>query len=328
MPKTFKRTFAIVFAIAIAVCALAFMSSCEKSEKVCVGSLYGPTSVSLLQLTGNENYELKAVAQTDALVADMASEKLDIALLPSNLAANMYQKMNGGVKVIDVNTTGVLKFISQDASIDSLKYKTLYATGKGTVVQATLDIMLAASNMTERDINLQFKSDASEVIAYIKNDPSAVGLVNEPQASVALTEFSELHQIWDINDIWKGIFGPNSDILTAVTIVRTKYLEENQAKVDRFIQDHKSSINFVNSRADVAVGIFNKFYANTGINATERSILNSNLKFIEGEEMHQKLEEFLNKLYTYDHNLVGGQMPDEKFYYYAGQNLEEDVDNG
>ena len=193
--KTRKNIFSIAIACTLAIGAILCFASCEKSNKICVGSLYGPTSVSLLQLTGNEAYELKAVAQTDALVADIASEKLDIALLPSNLAANLYQKTKGGIKVIDVNTAGVLKFISQDDTIDSLRDKNLYTTGKGTIVQATLDIILEANHMTEKDLNIQYKSEASEVVAYVKNDPTAIGLINEPQASVALANNEELHQI-------------------------------------------------------------------------------------------------------------------------------------
>lgn len=329
MQKLIKTPITIAIAIAIALVTILGLTSCaEKSDKVQVGCLYGPTSISLLQLSGDENYELHPVAQTDAIVADIASEKLDIALIPSNLAANIYHKTNGGVKVIDVNTAGVLKFISQNTSIDTLKDKTLYTTGKGTVVQATLDILLEANKMTEKDLNIQFKSEASEVIAYINNDPEAIGLINEPQASVALSNFENLHLIWDINDLWKGIYGSDSDILTAVAIVRTNYLQENQTKVDKFIRDHKSSINFAKNKPDVAAGVFNKLFADSGIKATDFGILNSNLIFIEGSEMRQKLEVFLNKIYTYDNKLVGGQMPEEDFYYSTGQNLNEEVDNG
>lgn len=106
-------------------------------------------------------------------------------------------------------------------------------------------------------------------------------------------------------------------------------MKENQAKVDQFIQEHKASINFVKSKPDVASEVFNKKFSETGITLNERSIVNLNLTFLEGDEMKDKLEAFLDKIYKYNPKLIGNELPDDDFYYKAGQNLEEDEeDNG
>lgn len=71
----------------------------------------------------------------DELLPMMIKGELDIALLPSNVASILYQKTNGGVTVIDINTLGVLYMVSGDSSItgvEDLAGKTIYLTGKGT----------------------------------------------------------------------------------------------------------------------------------------------------------------------------------------------------
>ena len=87
-----------------------------------------------------DGYEFSKVNQPDALVSEIAAENIDIALLPINVAANLYQKTNGGIYVIDINTLNVLKIVSQTKNIQDIKGKTIYSAGKGTVVEANINL--------------------------------------------------------------------------------------------------------------------------------------------------------------------------------------------
>lgn len=140
MPKTKNLVFAIAGCIAtLLLCALFLLACNKESANIRVGSLNGPTSLGLSEMP-QEGYEFSKVNQPDALVSDIAAANVDIALLPANLAINLYNKTNGGVKVININTKNVLKLISQDASINDVKGKTIYSAGKGTVVEANIQL--------------------------------------------------------------------------------------------------------------------------------------------------------------------------------------------
>ena len=61
------------------------------------------------------------------------------------MASVLYQKTEGQVSVIDINTLGVLSMISGDSSIASwsdLAGKTVYLTGKGTTPDYVLQYLL------------------------------------------------------------------------------------------------------------------------------------------------------------------------------------------
>ena len=110
-----------------------------------IGSLKGPTSMGLVSLmnsdTSANQYDFRMVTAADDLVASIASGKLDIALVPANVASVLYNKTEGGISVIDINTLGVLYIVSADDSIKSvadLKGRTVYLTGKGTTPFVTV----------------------------------------------------------------------------------------------------------------------------------------------------------------------------------------------
>ena len=295
MPKTFKsKLIAIIFVVAILVIAL-FLCGCKADNtSVRVGSLNGPTSIGLQEMP-EEFYEFSKVTQPDALVSQIASEDIDIALLPANVAVTLYNKTNGGVKVIDINAKNVLKLIGQDANIKDVKGKTLYSAGKGTVVEANIIIWLQAMGLSENDIKHEFKSDANEVIASLLQDPNALGVVNEPIASNALKKYPNLNVNENFNGVIKQAYGENTAPITGVTIVRTKFLEEHKSLVDKFLKDHKTSV------------------AKTL--ETSEEAKNCDIDFISGKEMKEKLQASTKLVFEINPKLFGNKEADDNFYY-------------
>lgn len=295
MPTKISRKFvASISIIAIFVLAI-FLCACKTDNTfVRVGSLNGPTSIGLQEMP-KEGYEFNNVTQPDALVSQIASEDIDIALLPANVAVTLYNKTNGGVKVIDINAKNVLKLICQNESINDVKGKTLYSAGKGTVVEANIIIWLNSMGLNESDINHQFKSDANEVVASLLQDPNALGVVNEPIASNALKKYSNLHLNENFNGAIKKAYGENAAPITGVTIVRTKFLEEHKDLVDKFLKDHKASV--------------------TKSLETNEEARNCDVDFISGNEMKAKLQASMKLVYEINPKLFGNKEADDNFYY-------------
>ena len=124
-----------------------------------VGGLKGPTTMGLVKLmddakngTAANNYEFTMVTAADELTGLVASGKVDIALLPANVASVLYHKTEGKVSVIDINTLGVLYLVSGDSSISSIENlsgKTVYLPGKGTTPEYVLRYLISASGLSD-----------------------------------------------------------------------------------------------------------------------------------------------------------------------------------
>ncbi len=291
-----------------------------------VGGLKGPTTMGLVKLmeedangTSANDYEFTMVTAADELTALVAGGKVDIALLPANVASVLYNKTEGNVAVIDINTLGVLYLVSGDSSIntiDQLKGKTIYLPGKGTTPDYGLRYVLAEAGLTE-DVTLEFKSEATEVASVLAENPNAIGLLPQPFVTAAMAQNDKLAMIMDLSELWDS-FQPEeggSRLVTGVTIVNKAFLEENGELVDTFLTEHEASIAFTETDLDAAAELI----AAQGIVAkapiAKKALPYCNVEFVSGEEMKEALSGYLNVLFEQNPASVGGNLPDDAFYY-------------
>ena len=283
-----------------------------------VGGLKGPTTMGLVKPM--DSYEFTMVTAADEMTAMVAGGKVDIALLPANVASVLYNKTNKNISVIDINTLGVLYFVSADSSvttIDQLKGKTVYLPGKGTTPEYALRYVLSAAGLGDDDVTLEFKSEASEVASVLAEDPNAIGLLPQPFVTAALAQNEKLSIIMDLTKEWDNVQGEGSGsrLVTGVTIVNNDFLKEHEDLVDTFLQEHEASIAFTAEDPDAA----SELIANAEIVAkapiAKKALPYCNITFISGDEMKTALSGYLQALYDQNPSSVGGELPNDSFYY-------------
>ena len=292
-----------------------------------VGGLKGPTTMGLVKLidedangTSENDYEFTMVTAADELTAMVAGGKVDLALLPANVASVLYNKTQGNVAVIDINTLGVLYLVSGDTSItsiDQLKGKTVYLPGKGTTPDYSLRYVLSAAGLSEEDVTLEFKSEASEVASVLAEDPNAIGLLPQPFVTAAMAQNDKLAMIMDLAAEWDS-YQPEeggSRLVTGVTIANKAFLEENSELVDTFLKEHEASIQFTETDVDAAAELI----AAQGIVAkapiAKKALPYCNVEYVDGEDMKEALSGYLNVLFEQNPASVGGALPEDAFYY-------------
>ena len=293
-----------------------------------IGSLKGPTSMGLVSLMDRASknsvegdYEFTMVTDASELVAQIVSGNLDIALVPANMASILYQKTNQGLKVLDINTLGVLYVVSADDSIKSisdLKGKTIYMTGKGTTPDYVLQYLLSANELTSDEVTVEYKSEATEVAAVLAKDSNAIGLLPQPFVTAAMAQNEELEMVLDLTKEWDNVQSANGgSLVTGVTVCRSQLLEDEISAnaVNVFMKEHKESAEFANANVDETA----QLVASAGIiekaPVAAKAIPYCSITYIDGEEMKEKLSGYLNVLYEQDPSSVGGQLPDEAFFY-------------
>lgn len=287
-----------------------------------IGALKGPTSIGLLKLeesaANNEaalNYDFTMVTAADELMTMLVKGDLDIALIPANVSSVLYNKTQGSISVIDINTLGVLYIVSGDDSIKSvedLEGRTIYLTGKGNTPDYTLSYVLNKNDLLDK-VTLEYKSEATEVAATLAEDETAVGLLPEPFVTAACMQNDKLKVIFDMNNLWDEV--SDNHMVTGVTVVRNEFLSEHKGAVDTFLQEHASSVEAVLSDIEGSAVLA----VDKGIIAKEpialKAISKCNITCITGEDMKNNLEGYLEVLFGMDSNSVGGSLPVEDFYY-------------
>lgn len=297
----------------------------NEASLIRVASLKGPTSIGLVKLMDDSangktanTYQFTMATTADEILPKMISGELDIALVPANVAAVLYNKSEGGIKVIDINTLGVLYAVSGDSTISKisdLRGKTLYITNMGTTPDYVTQLLLAANGIALNEVTIEYKSEATEVAATLKEHPEAVGILPQPFVTAACIQNEALSPVLDLTAEWDSAVKDGSRLVTGVTVARTEFLNDNKKAIAAFLEEHKASCEYVSKDVE---GCASLVVAN-GIIEKEpiamKAIPKCNVTYIDGEQMKSALSGYLQALFDMDATTVGGKLPDENFYY-------------
>ena len=161
-----------------------------------IAGLKGPTTMGLVNLLSMEqagtaamDYDLQLYGAADEIVPLLIKGELDMAAIPANLAATLYQKTNGGIQAVAVNTLGVLYVVEQGDTVHSmadLKGRTILSTGKGTTPEYVLRYLLTANGLDpDKDVDIQYYSEATEVTAQMASTQDAIAVLPQPYVTDA-----------------------------------------------------------------------------------------------------------------------------------------------
>lgn len=270
-------------------------------------------------LTDAKPYSVSVETDASNITASLISGACDIAALPTNAAANVAQKTNGGVKVIAVNTLGVLYVMSNTEtqtvnSFADLKGKTVYCPAQNPTF---LFKAICEANGLEvgKDIIIDNTyAQPADLRTALVSGVVDLAVLPEPMVTIAKAGNDSLTASLDLTAEWEKHF-PADSLMQGCVVVRTEYLEAHPTVVTKFLQDYKASIEYVNQNPTeagemiVAAGIF----AQAPVAA--KAIPNSNICYIDGAEMKAGLQKFYEVLLATAPASIGNALPAEDFYY-------------
>ena len=290
-----------------------------------VGSLSGPTTMGIVNLWSASDqgesvgsYEFQIGSEASEVGALLTTGDIDIALIPANLAANLYNKTDGGVTVIDINTLGVLYCVTGDTSITSIEDlagKTVMSTGQGATPEYVLSYLLDAYGV--EDVTVEFYSESTEIAAYLQEDPTGIAVLPQPFVTSATVQNDALSVAFSLTDAWDAVVGDGSMLITGATVVRTAFLEEHPDAVAVFLSEHAASAQAAAEDVEGTAELVVNYGVLENAAIAAKALPNCNIVCITGEEMVDALTGYLQVLYDQDATSIGGAMPGEDFYYTA-----------
>lgn len=314
-----KRAISALVLLAL-VAMLAVPGFCETTA-VRVGALTGPTAMGMAQLLDEPEYTPTIVGTADELMPRILQGEVDIATVPANLAATLYQKTQGGVTVLAVNVLGVL-YVGELGgetvqTVADLKGKTLLATGKGATPEYFLRYILTQNGLDpDKDVAIQWKSEPSEVVALLNAKGEGLAMLPQPYVTAAANQLGENFRIaLSVSEEWEKLES-DSRCTTAVVMARTAFVQEHPEQVQAFLEALSQSVQWVNEQPQEAAELCEQLgIIKAGV--AKKAIPGCNLVCITGDEMKQALSGCLEVIYDQNPKAVGGNLPGDDFYYGA-----------
>ena len=294
--------------------------SCAAAENIRVAALKGPTAMGMVEMMENhaQDYAFEICASADEITPRLlgSNPEIDIAALPANLASVLYNRTGGALRVLAINTLGVMYIAERGNSISSvadLRGRTLYTAGKGSVPEYALNYILEANGLVPgEDVTIEYKSEHSECLAALMGDAGAVAMLPQPFITTALTKAEDMRVALDLTAEWEKL--GSGTMITGVVAARSEFIEQNPDAVEAFLADYAASVEFVHTSNAEAAALVGK-YDIVPAAVAEKALPECNICLITGDEMQEKLSAYLQVLHEAAPESVGGALPEADFYY-------------
>lgn len=304
-------------------------------QTVHLGLLSGPTGMGAAKMLADND---EAYAQVEAgtyeggtllryevtlgsdpandIVPRLTNGELDIAAIPTNLAATLYNRTDGGIKLLALNTLGVLHILENGDTVNSLadlEGRTLYATGQGSNPEYVLNYLLEANGLDPAaDVDIQWLA-SEELTARMASGDVDLCMLPVPAATTVMMQNSDVRDAIDLNDAWTES-GAQGTFTMGCLVARTEWLEGNSELVPGILEEYAASIDYANSNPEEAAALIEQYGIVPKAAVAQAAIPQANMVCVTGEDM-KGIADYYQVLFDADPTSIGGAIPGEDFYY-------------
>lgn len=264
-----------------------------------------------------EHYEVTLGSDpANDIVPRLTNGELDIAAIPTNLAATLYNRTDGGIKLLALNTLGVLHILENGDTVNSLadlEGRTLYATGQGSNPEYVLNYLLEANGLDPAaDVDIQWLA-SEELTARMASGDIDLCMLPVPAATTVMMQNSDVRDAIDLNDAWTES-GAQGTFTMGCLVARTEWLEDNSELVPGILEEYAASIDYANSSPEEASALIEQYGIVPKAAVAQAAIPQANMVCVTGEDM-KGIADYYQVLFDADPTSIGGAIPGEDFYY-------------
>ena len=315
-----KKRIALLLSVLLLAAAFSACAPQKTAQAVRIVTLMGPTGMGMAEMMTDSSlqdaYSFSVASAPDQAAAAVISGEADIAAVPVNLAAVLYQKTQGNVQLAAVNTLGVLYVLERGDSIRSvsdLKGQTLYATGQGSNPEYVLDALLRANGLEpQTDVEIVYLPEHAELAAQMTAGSVALGMLPEPNVTSVRLADPDVRIALDLTAEWDKVF--DTKLVQGCIVVNKAFAQAQPDALQAFLERYEASVEFALTQPEEASLCIEQAGIVPKAAAAKAALPYCNLCFLTGDEMVQSVREMLQLLYDADPKSVGGAMPDEAFY--------------
>lgn len=290
----------------------------EKENKTKVAVYDGAAAVGLSKLKVDRSYayEVKNYSSYREIVPLIMNGEADIAAVPLNIAADLYRKTNGGIKLLAVTDAGLIRVLSRDDSVKSiadLKGKTVYTSEQGAVSDYIIRYLLNNNGLDpETDVDIQYKASFAELCTLMKESKADICIMPEPFVSKVCAADESIKKVAELTSEWNESCKTNP--IQSCLIARKAFIEQEPETVTEFLDFTEISMNYVNNYI-----VASKFLVDEGYFDNSRELTSGvpgcKLIFFTGDRLKLRASENFKALFEADPESVGGEIPNDGIYY-------------
>lgn len=254
-------------------------------------------------------------ADEEAIYAQLLEGKADMAVVPTEIAARLYNE-GAGYQLAAVNTGGYIYLLSDDESISAisdLRGKVIIIVGEKSVADIVIRQLLVQNGINpDYDLTLTFAASAETVLENVADGDILV--LSEPWVTDLLNENSAFSVALDIQEEWKGNNEDEMSLPLTCLLVKKEIPVDRAEEWDLFVADYKDSIDWVNSNPAETAELLDNHEVGITKEQAEGVISRSSLEYVDAANAKSAVEDYLNLFLEANPDAIGNSLPDEEFY--------------
>ena len=290
--------------------------------KIRVAAMNGPTGMGMARLADQVRndmlpYECDVTfsGSPDDVRAGLLSGELDIAAVPVNMAAALYNKTGGEILTLAANTLGVLYIVEKGDTVQSmadLAGKKILAAGQGSTPEYVINYLLEKNGLTG-SVEVEYVSEHAEAVTQLAAGSADLILVPEPFVTTALSKVEGARVALDLTQEWAKV--SDADMVMGCLVVSKDFAEADPQALRHFMTQYAVSADYCTSHPAEAAVFIEEFGIMGSAALAEKAIPNCNIVCVTGREMVDMVTGMLTVLFDADPKSVGGSLPGEEMFW-------------
>lgn len=265
-----------------------------------------------------ENITLEYTVEktTDALAAKVLSGEADIAVVPSNLAAQTYNK-ELGYKIAATGGLGSFYLISEEITDASqLPGQEITTIGKNLTPDIMLRHILDLKGITaDEDVTINYLNGATELAPNYIGGKADIASVPEPMLAAIMAQKPDSNMILDFNEEWKAAHSSKYGYPQSSLIVKEELATDKKEFVEAFLAEYEKSINWANENPEELGKYAKELELGVNPETLAQAIKGANMKFVSASDSMEDYNKFFGVLFEMEAKTIGGAIPDEGLYF-------------
>jgi len=288
-------------------------------EKIVVQAPLAPPTAPLYKILkdGQVNgvkVELIVYKSVEEATTRVVKGEADFTVLPINVAAKLYNKQ-ADISLANVSTWGILSLVTTDKQAQNwqdLKGKELYVGAQGSTPDVLTQYFIHKNNMQAGEVKLAYLN-SPEIAQLMINGIVKYAVLPEPQTTQVLMKNSQSMVARDFFADWQTFEGNSTRLPQAGMVVRNDFARTYPKALTEFQNAYKSAMEWTVANPAEAAPLVE---SNMSMPAAVfiRSMERTHLFFATGAQARGDVNTYLARLLDISPEMVGGKLPDEKFF--------------
>ena len=325
MKKGISLLLAVLLVLSLVACGANTDETASDTKTVVrMATLKGPTGIGTAKLWADDDagkakndYTVTLCTDPTEVLNGVVEGSYDVAAVPLNMASVLYNKLNGGVQILAINTLGTLYMLATQelADISALEGKTIVTAGQGATPEYVLNYLLEKNGLTDK-VTVEFKSEHAEVAtlaAAAGADDQTVYMLPEPNVTATLIQNQALKTVLDVSSAFESASGVS--LAMGCIVAKKEFVEQNQAAIDAFLTEYKASVEYTATNLDDTATLCETYGILPKAAVAKQAIPRCSITCVTGADMQKIATENLNVLLAANPKAIGGALPADDFWY-------------